>query len=108
MPTITDLTRIHIDYVDDNGQHHYIPQRTAVQVAVGNALSTTSTNPGRPAKWRLRRVMLKYDSGTRVFRKRVTIASTANAIWTGATTTVTVDGVTWTVESRLGEARIVA
>lgn len=105
MPTITDLTKVKIEYVDDDGVEHRISQRHAVQVAAGNTLSTNTAAPPRPTRWKLRHVMLMYDSGSHVFRKKIVIGNVANALWSGGTGTVTIDGVTWVREGRIGEVR---
>jgi hypothetical protein len=109
MPTITDFSRVHIDYIDDNGNHHYISQRTQVQQKAGNALSTDASKPGRPARWKLRHVQCFNVTGGHTFRKRVVIASPANPLWTGASSAISgLDGVNWTVEGRIGEKRLVS
>jgi hypothetical protein len=105
-PTITDFTRVAIRYIDDDGTEHRISQRKTVQVQCNNVLSTNTAAPGRPTRWKLRHVLLFYNSGTHVFRKRVVIGNTTNAIWSGGANTVTIDGVVWTREGRIGEKRI--
>jgi len=106
MPTITDFSRVNIQYFDDNGVQHDIPQRKQVALNCGNTIAPATGKPGRPAKWKLRHVLL-FDTATGKQSKKVVIGRTTNPIWTGATTTVTIDGDTWKVESKIGEKRIV-
>lgn len=108
MPTISNFDKVHILYTDDNGATHAISQRQAVQTAAGNVVTTDDSLPGRPAKWKLRHVMVRYYSGTKTYRKKIVIGSVSNGLWSGATATVSIDGVTWTRQGRIGEARNVS
>ena len=99
-------THVSIDYVDDDGNHHTISQKQSVQVAAGNTVAT-GNNPAFSHR-NARHVGLRYiDGGGKVYRKRVIIGSTANPAWKASATTMgTIDGVTWTIEGRMGERRI--
>jgi hypothetical protein len=107
MPTITDFSRVNILYTDDFGTQRAVPQRAACQIAVGNTVTTNSSLPGRPAKWKLRHIyVVTPTTGKPQFRKRIVIGSTSNGLWNTATgQTVSIDGTTWKVEGRLGEKR---
>lgn len=108
MPTITDLTKVKIQYQDDSLQLHNIVQRKAVQEAVGNTLALpNNTDPtGRPAGWRLRAIYGRFiDGNGHIFRKRCVIGHPTNPRYVGTNDEFSCDGVTWTIEGRVGELR---
>jgi len=105
MPTITDFSRKTIDYLGDDGASYRVSQRTVVQAACTNVISTTS-GPGRPAGWKLRHVWaVTPATGAVTNRKKCVIGSPTNTIFADGTAPANMDGVAWRVEGRIGEKR---
>ena len=92
-------------YTTDGGVAHNMTQDNGNGVAVGNVLSTDAdapilrTSQARPIKPRY--VLLQGPGGTR--RKRVVIGAVGNGIFDGGTASVTINGVLYTVVTRVGE-----
>lgn len=111
VPTITDFSRVTIEYTSDQAAGaglaiYGVSQRTAVQVAVGNPLAAANL-PGRPAKWKLRCIYLVTPTtGAITNRKRCVIGDIGNPLFSGSVSgPITLDGVQWRVEGRTGERR---
>ena len=109
MPTITDFSRVQIEYTADNAAALAVPQRAAVATAVGNT-PTAASLPGRPSRWKLRCIYLVTPvTGAITNRKRVVIGDPTNPLYVGTDSDIAaLDGVGWRVEGRIGEKRISA
>lgn len=107
MPTITDFSRITIDYTADDGNLLNVPIRTAVAAASSQPESTTP-HPGRPARWVLRHVYLVTPTtGAVTHRKKVVIGSPDHSWFNGTFSgAISLDGVNWRIEGRIGEKRV--
>jgi hypothetical protein len=101
---ITDFSKSPVKYIDDAGVEHCIRQRTAVATAVGN-IAGDLTKPPRPSRWKLRHIYGVTTVGTTILRKKAVIGDPTNARFVGGTATFSCDGVTWTIEGRVGEKR---
>jgi len=97
----------HYEYQGDDGNLYTVRLRAAVADAVGNVAQAAGTNPPPPRKWKLRHIWgAAATAGTCFDRKRAIIGSAANPLFT-AGGTFDVDGDTYNVEGRIGEARII-
>ena len=93
-------------YTTDGGVAHNMTQDAGNADAVGNVLSAAAGNPilrtsqARPIR---PRYVLLQGPGTGQRRKKVVIGAVGNALFDGTTATVTINGVVYTVVTRVGE-----
>ena len=100
-------TKTLVQYTDDAGVHHSIEQASRLATWVGNSTAGTPGQAGKPAKWKLRHVIVQGSDAGVIHRKRIVICDSTNGVFTGATATLgAMDGIsTWTVEGKIGERR---
>ena len=96
-------------YVSDSSVSYNVSLDDSVATAIGNTLSTNAAFPVLKATQRRpispRYVLLQLQSDPAV-SKRVIVGDVDNALWTSsAASTVTINGVAYTITGRVGERR---
>lgn len=100
--------RVTFVYTANNGQVYNMVQDASVGVAVGNVLSTdadadiVSASERRGLKLRYINVEGQTEPEK---KKRIVIGSPTNPLFTGAATTVSINSVTFRVQTIVGERR---
>lgn len=96
-------------YISDSSINYNVLLDESVSEALGNAASTNALLPvlrasgKRPVEPRY--VLLSLNSDTSV-RKKAIVCNPENALWvSSAASTVTINGVAWTITGRIGEKR---
>lgn len=106
---ITDFGRKAFTYTTDQPS---IPKltvrlRRVDEVAVGQAVEDLGL-AGRPPFWKLRHILIVSgpDQNNIIHHRKIIICAPNNPFFTGATVQINnLDGLTWTVKGRIGEAR---
>lgn len=99
------------DYESDAGVSYIMQLDKSVATAMGNIESTDVSLPVLPASQsrplRPRYVLLQLQTDAKVSKKAI-VGDPENALWTSnAASTVSINGVSWTITGRVGEARSV-